>query len=129
MTPETEARLIAEAASVRRMAHAPYSEFLVGAAVLTGSGRIFAACNVENASYGLTICAERFAVGQAVAAGERDLQAVAVVTEGGHAPCGACRQVLAEFADDIPVLLVDSVDERITRETLAGLLPRNFRLE
>lgn len=94
------ARLLRAARSVRAHAYAPASRFAVGAAVLGGSGRIHVGCNVENASYGLTICAERAAVCAAVAAGERVIQAVAVIagTRQPVSPCGACRQVLAEFA-------------------------------
>jgi cytidine deaminase len=90
--------LIARAAEVRQRAYVPYSRYRVGAAVLTGSGKIFVGCNVENASYGLTVCAERNAVFQAVAAGEKEIRAVAVVTSNAGMPCGACRQVLTEFA-------------------------------
>ncbi len=89
-------------------AHAPYSNYPVGAAVLTRKGTIFISCNVENASYGLSICAERSAVFQMVAAGEREPIAVVVVTPGPAVgtPCGACRQVLSEFAKDLPIYLV-----------------------
>jgi cytidine deaminase len=115
------------AAAARRNAHAPYSQFAVGAAVLTAPGSIFAGCNVENASYGLTICAERAAVCAAVAAGQKQIVAVAVATSGGHAPCGACRQVLAEFGPTMDVLLVDVDDPSRTRTTtLELLLPDGF---
>ena len=118
----------AEAAQIN--AHAPYSQYRVGAAVLTASGAIFAGCNIENASYGLAICAERCAIAQMVAAGERDPIAVVVLTRGPEAaaPCGMCRQTLVEFAADLPVLLVTNHDPA-AREltTLAELLPRAFR--
>jgi cytidine deaminase len=115
------------ALSVRPNAHAPYSKFQVGAAVLTASGEIFAGCNVENASYGLTICAERVAVGSAVAAGHKEIVAVAVATSGGHSPCGACRQVLSEFGTAMEVILIDADDPTKTRATtLAALLPEQF---
>jgi cytidine deaminase len=95
--------------------------------VLTASGEIFAGCNVENASYGLTICAERAAVCAAVAAGHKEITAVAVVTSGGHAPCGACRQVLAEFGPTMEVVLVDADDPSPVRTTtLDKLLPEAF---
>ena len=94
MTPDA---LIAKAVEVRRKAHAPYSKYLVGAALLAKDGRVFVGCNVENASYGLTCCAERNAVFAAVAAGAKKFVAVAVVTANGGSPCGACRQVLREF--------------------------------
>ena len=112
-------------------AHAPYSRFRVGAAVLAG-GRIFCGCNVENASYGLAICAERNAIFAAVAAGATRLEAVAVscidVPEGAPAsqlmPCGACRQVMAEFAGaDLPVHV-----DRVGTTSLSALLPDAFRL-
>ena len=117
------------ARNVRQRAHAPYSKFQVGAAVLTASGEVFAGCNVENASYGLTICAERVAVGSAVAAGHKEIVAVAVATSGGHSPCGACRQVLSEFGPAMEVILIDVDDPAKTRTTtLAALLPEQFSL-
>jgi cytidine deaminase len=101
----------------------------VGAAVLTPSGDIFPGTNVENASYGLTICAERAAVCAAVAAGHKQLTAVAVATPGGHSPCGACRQVLSEFGPAMEVLLVDSDNPaNVQKTTLANLLPMQFTL-
>jgi cytidine deaminase len=119
--------LCLDALSARQNAHAPYSNFQVGAAVLTASGEIFAGCNVENASYGLTICAERVAVGSAVAAGHKQIVAVAVATSGGHSPCGACRQVLSEFGPAMEVILIDADDPTRTRTTtLAALLPEQF---
>ena len=102
--------------------------FSVGAAVLTDTGQIHAGCNVENASYGLTICAERSAVCQAVAAGNHRITAIAVAAANGVTPCGACRQVLAEFADDMPVLLVDPERPTATVQvTLDALLPQRFQ--
>jgi cytidine deaminase len=102
--------------------------------VLTKSGRIFAGCNVENATYGATVCAERNAIGAMVAAGERDPVACVVVTAGPTpgTPCGICRQVLSEFAADMPITLVaeDSAGHALgqAKERLAGLLPKAFRL-
>ena len=116
---------------MRKQAHAPYSHYLVGAAVLDERGRIHAGCNVENASYGLTVCAERNAVAVAVAAGARRVQAVAVVTESSPpgSPCGACRQVLAEFAGpDTPVLLAPPGGPVLAKYTLSDLLPAAFAL-
>ena len=124
---ESISQLTAAALAVRPRAHAPYSKFQVGAAILTASGEIFAGCNVENASYGLTICAERVAVGSAVAAGHKEIVAVAVVSSGGHSPCGACRQVLSEFGPAMEVILIDADDPTRTRTTtLAALLPEQF---
>jgi cytidine deaminase len=120
--------LVAAASAVRRNAHAPYSKFRVGAALLASSGKIYTGVNVENASYGLTICAERVAVGNAVAAGERRFVAVAIVAPGAAMPCGACRQVLAEFGD-CAVIRADARKGRPAQvEVLSGLLPRAFRL-
>ena len=121
--------LLAAARAVRERAYAPYSGFRVGAAVLTADGRIFAGCNVENASYGLTICAERAAVVTAVAAGARRIVAAAVVA-GGDAPtppCGACRQVLAEFGAGMTLLLAGSDPALpVEQTTLDTLYPRPF---
>ncbi|MEM7334947.1 MAG: cytidine deaminase [Chloroflexota bacterium] len=117
--------LIQKACESRQHAYAPYSNYPVGAAILMKSGRIFVGVNVENASYGLTNCAERTAVFKAVSEGEREIMAVAVSTENAGSPCGACRQVLVEFAGDVPVFLVDG--EGNGRETtLYQLLPDHF---
>ena len=125
--PDTRQRLIAAATAVRDNAYAPASKFRVGAAVLAADGRIFAGCNVENASYGLTICAERAAVCAAVAAGVRSLAAVAVTTDLAEpaSPCGACRQVLAEFGRSMVVLL-SGRGGALRTTTLAELLPSPF---
>jgi cytidine deaminase len=122
-------RLVAAAVVARGHAYARYSRFAVGAAVLTETGSIVTGANVENASYGLTICAERVAIHAAVAAGQRSFRALAVVTWGGLTPCGACRQVLAEFCDDLLILLVDAERHNAVVEAhLAQLLPDCFRL-
>jgi len=126
-TAEQRQQLIDAALGARHKAYAPYSKFPVGAAVLTDDGRIFAGCNVENASFGLTNCAERTALFAAVAAGQRRFVAMAVATDGGYSPCGACRQVLVEFSDDLPILVVDAGGEGLVDEvSLAELLPRRF---
>ncbi len=127
MATNQRSQLVEAASAVRAHAHAPYSRFQVGAAVLTSTGDIFAGCNVENASYGLTICAERAAVGSAISAGHKSIVAVAVVTCGGHAPCGACRQVLAEFGPTMDVVMVDADEpSRVRTMTLDKLLPDSF---
>jgi len=129
MRPEWK-RLLEVAKSVREKAYAPYSNFPVGAAVLAESGRIYAGCNVENASYGATLCAERNAVGAAAAAGERRFLAVAVVagTPGPCAPCGVCRQVLAEFGADLVVIMANLQGE-IEIKSIRELLPHGFGKE
>ena len=123
--------LVDAAKAARENAYAPYSGFTVGAAVLTGSGRIFAGCNVENASFGASICAERVAIATAVAAGEREVRGIAIVTDtpATTPPCGMCLQVLAEFAQDIPVHLASAKPGTMARTTkLSKLLPDAFRL-
>lgn len=123
-------RLVREAKRVRKRAYAPYSEYKVGAALFTRSGSIFTGCNVENASYGATICAERGAIMQMVAAGESDPVALAVVTADEGSPCGICRQVLAEFATDMPIALVGMKGGESGRVvSLSELLPLAFRFE
>ena len=127
MTDLERTELIAHACSVRKQAHAPYSKFLVGAALLTETGQYIVGSNIENASYGLTICAERVAFGTAITAGHRRFQALAIATSGGHAPCGACRQVASEFCDDLPILLIDADHpDRVVETSLAQLLPGRF---
>ena len=121
----TEQQLVAQAIEVAGRAYAPYSKFLVGAVLVGRDGRIFAGCNVENISFGLTICAERNAVFAAVAAGCREFEKIVIVadTEVPASPCGACRQVLAEFNPDLEVVLANF---RGLSETfrLSELLPR-----
>jgi cytidine deaminase len=120
------AELVRRAREVMRNAYAPYSNFHVGAAIEAEDGTIHVGCNVENASYGLTICAERMAVGAAVAAGKRSLKRVAVATgvEPPATPCGACRQLLAEFGLDLEIIAAGPSSER--RWTLKELLPEAF---
>jgi cytidine deaminase len=135
--PKSIDALLAAARAARARAYAPYSRYHVGAAVLTKSGRIFAGCNVENATYGATMCAERNAIGAMVAAGEREPVACVVVTAGPTpgTPCGICRQVLSEFAADMAITLVaeDRHEGRPrtlakAEERLAVLLPKAFHL-
>jgi len=127
-----KARLVKAARAAAQAAYSPYSNFPVGSAVMAGSGRIYAAANVENASYGLSLCAERGAIVAAVSAGERSLTAVAVYTPtpSPTAPCGACRQVLNEFGPSAAVLCVCDSSQRL-ETTLSALLgdafgPRNL---
>jgi cytidine deaminase len=129
LSPDDRERLIAASITARQGAYAPYSRFLVGAALLTDDGQVINGANVENASYGLTICAERVAVQKAVTTGLRGFRAIAIATSGGGSPCGACRQVLAEFCDDLLILLVDvDRDNAVAEARLAALLPNSFRL-
>ncbi|MFT7464207.1 MAG: cytidine deaminase [Pseudohongiellaceae bacterium] len=118
-------RLIAMANEARAASYSPYSKFPVGAAVLSESGEIFTGCNVENASFGLTVCAERIAVFSAVAAGHQRLVAAAVVTPSQGAPCGACRQVLAEFGPEM-IVHIANPDGDCRSRTMAELLPESF---
>ena len=122
-------KLLATAKAAQRNAHAPYSKFRVGAALLTKSGKVYTGVNVENASYGLTNCAERVAVGKAVSEGHRKFQAIAVVAPStALSPCGACRQVLAEFGECV-VICADSRNTRRLRiHLLSELLPHTFKL-
>jgi cytidine deaminase len=122
--------LLAAARAVRKRAHAPYSNFAVGAAVLDERGRLHVGCNVENASYGLTVCAERNAIAAAVAAGARRIRAVAVVSAARPpaSPCGACRQVIAELGAADTELLLAGPAGAGERTTLGALLPRAFSL-
>jgi cytidine deaminase len=118
--------LITAAQDARQWAYAPYSQFPVGAALLTASGRIYDGVNVENAAYPSGICAERVAIFKAVSQGERDFLAIAVVTPRGGSPCGACRQVMAEFGLDLQVLIADEHGNCLHSITLRQLLPEAF---
>ncbi len=124
-------KLVRAAANARAGAVAPYSQFQVGAALLTASGKIIGGANVESASYGLTCCAERVALFKALTAGEKNFAAVAVVArwDGGPMPCGACRQLLAEYAPDAEVFIADSDHLKTIKQfTVRELLPHAFRL-
>jgi cytidine deaminase len=122
--------LITAATEIRANAYAPYSRYAVGTALKTRAGKIYTATNVENASYGLTLCAERVALAYAVSQGERDFEAIAVVTESEPpaTPCGACRQVLAEFGRAIEIVCVN-LQGTVTEHTAGSLLPDGFGRE
>jgi len=122
MSPE---ELVARAISARAHAYAPYSGYAVGAALLTASGRVYLGANVENAVYSLTICAERTAVFKAVSEGERTFEAMAVATSNGGSPCGACRQVLREFAPHMSLYIADA-QGNYRQTSVAELLPDSF---
>src|SRR5512133_1153792 len=123
---EVRQSLIEAAVNVRRWAYAPYSNYAVGAALLTDSGKVYDGVNVENAAYPTTMCAERVAVFKAVSEGERRFAAIAVVTSNGGTPCGSCRQVLAEFGVDTLVVIADAEGRIINESTVADLLPGAF---
>ena len=115
------------AAEMRSRSHIPYSHYAVGAALLAKDGRIFTGCNIENAAYPVTICAERTAIFKAVSEGARDFEAIAVATEDGQGyPCGSCRQVMAEFALDMDVMLADAAGNITVETSVSDLLPGAF---
>ncbi|HOV98071.1 MAG TPA: cytidine deaminase [Bacteroidota bacterium] len=120
-------RLSQAALEARKMAYAPYSKFRVGAALLGKSGKIYTACNIENSSFNLTICAERVALFKAISEGEKDFAAIAIASDSDHytSPCGACRQVINELAGNIPCIMVDKHGKYIVRK-LNFLLPIAF---
>lgn len=126
LTDDERRNLIGLAVEARRRAYVPYSNYPVGAAVRTKSGRVFTGVNVENAAYPQTMCAERVAIFKAVSEGESEFDVIAVVTNNGGSPCGGCRQVMAEFGLDTVVLIADG-EGRLKKEmTVADLLPEAF---
>lgn len=125
-TADQQSELVQRAVAAMDWAYAPYSKFPVGAALLAASGRIYDGVNVENAAYPAGVCAERTAVFKAVSEGEREFVAVAVATRGAGAPCGVCRQVLAEFGYNMAVILADKDGSVRLVTTLAALLPEAF---
>ena len=129
LSDEMRQQLVEAAAQARRWAYAPYSHYPVGAALLTVSGKIYDGVNVENAAYPTTMCAERVAVVKAVSEGEHRFQAIAVVTDNGGTPCGACRQVLAEFGLDTLVIIADAAGKVVLETTVHDLLPGAFTPE
>lgn len=126
LTDDERQYLIGLAVEARRQAYVPYSNYPVGAAVRTKSGRVFTGVNVENAAYPQTMCAERVAIFKAVSEGELEFDVISVVTNNGGSPCGGCRQVMAEFGLDTVVLIADG-EGRLKKEmTVADLLPEAF---
>jgi len=129
LNDDTRRKLIELAQNARRWAYAPYSHYAVGAALLTHSGKIYDGVNVENSAYPTTICAERVAVFKAVSEGERNFEAIAVVTANGGSPCGSCRQVLAEFGLDTVVIVADQEGNVTMEMTVREMLPGAFTPE
>ncbi len=129
LTETAVQELLEGAQQAKKIAYAKYSNFRVGAALLTANGKIYKGCNVENSSYGLTCCAERVAIFKAVSEGERDFRAIAVVSDAQEycTPCGACRQVMAEFQLQMPVYMGNN-DGLYKMKTVSQLLPLNFNL-
>lgn len=126
LTDEQRNSLIETAVQARQWAYAPYSNYPVGAALLTASGKIYDGVNVENAAYPTGMCAERVAVFKAVSEGERQFIAVAVVTSNGGTPCGSCRQVLSEFGMNVRVIVADDQGRLLHEYSLTELLPGAF---
>jgi cytidine deaminase len=126
MTPDDQERLIQAALDVRQHCYVPYSGYRVGAALLTPQGQIIAGCNIENAAYSPSICAERTAIFKAISEGRREFVAIAVVTDNAGSPCGVCRQVLFEFAPHLRVFLADGAGQLHAEFELSALLPHGF---
>lgn len=129
LTDSQRQQLIEAGIEAQKAAYAPYSKYQVGAAVLTGSGSLYLGANIENAAYPTTICAERVAIFKAVFEGQRDIVAISVITENGGFPCGACRQVLAEFSQNAIVLIADESGHIHHELTIDELLPGSFTAE
>jgi len=126
LTNEERQALIDLGNTARQRAYAPYSNYPVGAALRTKTGRIYTGVNVENAAYPQTMCAERVAIFRAISDGEREFEVISVVTDNGGSPCGGCRQVMAEFALDMIVLMADGNGKLIKETTVKELLPEAF---
>jgi cytidine deaminase len=126
ITNEERQALIDLANTARQRAYAPYSNYPVGAALRTKTGRIFTGVNIENAAYPHTICAERVAIFKAVSEGEKEFEIISVVTDNGGSPCGGCRQVMAEFGLDTIVLMADGSGKLVKETTVKELLPEAF---
>jgi cytidine deaminase len=129
LTKQEKQSLIDLANAARAHAHVPYSNYPVGAALRTKSGKLYTGVNVENAAYPQTMCAERVAIFKAVSEGEKEFEAIVVVTDNGGSPCGGCRQVMAEFGLDTVVLLADRTGALVKELTVGGLLPEAFTPE
>jgi cytidine deaminase len=127
ISQQQKTELIDRALKVRSNAHAPYSGYAVGAALLTRSGEIFDGANVENASYPLSMCAERNAIFKAVSEGNQEFEAIVVASDNGGSPCGGCRQVMSEFGLDTSVLTVNAYGEIMLELTVEELLPEAFQ--
>lgn len=125
ISPDQWESLLAQAIEARQQSYSPYSHYAVGAALLTRSGKIYQGCNIENAGYTASVCAERVAIFKAIFEGERDFVAIAVVTSNGGAPCGVCRQVMREFAPDLTVIISDTSGQNKVL-SLPDLLPYSF---
>ncbi|MHB8806892.1 MAG: cytidine deaminase [Anaerolineaceae bacterium] len=123
---DEKTKLIQIAIEARKKAYVPYSHYPVGAALLTKSGKIYTGANIENAAFSVTICAERTAIFKAVSEGERDLQAIAVVTKNGGTPCGSCRQVMAEFNPNMKIYIANEKGELVQETILKEILPGYF---
>ncbi len=126
ITPEIRQQLVQQAIAARQKAYAPYSQYLVGAALMSVEGQVFTGCNVENAASPAAICAERTAVVKAVSEGFKDFTAIAVVTMDGGSPCGICRQVLHEFSPELWVVVADAEGTIAYEMPLSDLLPKGF---
>ncbi len=126
LTDDLKERLIESSLGARRWAYAPYSNYAVGAALLTSTGKIYDGVNVENAAYPTSMCAERVAVFKAVSEGETNFTAIAVASSNGGTPCGACRQVLSEFGSETKVMVVNQDGDILQEKTVAELLPGAF---
>ena len=127
LTTRVKEELIRKANEAREQAYAPYSRYQVGAAVLTADGQVFTGCNIENAAFPSSLCAERVAIFKAVSEGHRQLRAIAVLTSNGGSPCGGCRQVMREFGGkQLVVLIADGSGTLLEEFTLDELLPRSF---
>ncbi len=126
LSEETRRKLVEAAQEARNRAYAPYSNYLVGAALLTSNGEIISGCNIENAAFSPTICAERVAIFKAISEGRQNFDAIAVVTSNAGAPCGVCRQVIQEFAPDILVIVADAEGNVKHEFPFQEILPYGF---